>query len=390
MYLKKEIEESLTLKFAESVNLRKNRGEDILSLGLGEPDFETPKALKEGVIKALENSSSSRYSAALGLISLRKKIAEDVKVRSHIPCDMKNVIITPGTKQAVMLSLMALLEPEDEVVIVLPAYVSYLPQVYIAEPTAKVNIVNLKHDNYSLDIDAIDKYTNSKTKVIIINSPHNPTGIMIPEADLHKVYEIAEKNDAYIISDEIYDRLVFDDVTHFSIGSLETELKRVITVNGFGKSHAITGWRIGYALVPPNLMGKMIKLQQHINTNTSTLLQQAIDLSWPLPVNHLNEFNKKLKNRVKIYKDFLSINKELTGSMPKGGFFVFLNISSTGLDSVTFSSKLVDVTGVATTPGIAFGKDWDDHIRLSLAVEESVLKEAFNRISDFIENKLWK
>jgi len=114
MYLKKEIEESLTLKFAESVNLRKNRGEDILSLGLGEPDFETPKALKEGVIKALENSSSSRYSAALGLISLRKKIAEDVKVRSHIPCDMKNVIITPGTKQAVMLSLMALLEPEDE------------------------------------------------------------------------------------------------------------------------------------------------------------------------------------------------------------------------------------------------------------------------------------
>jgi aspartate/methionine/tyrosine aminotransferase len=284
---------------------------------------------------------------------------------------------------------MALLEPGDEVVVVLPGYVSYVPQIYIAEPEAVVKIVNLKKDDYSLDMEAIEHSVTLKTKVIIFNSPHNPTGIMIPKADQLRLFEIAEKNDAYIISDEIYDRLVFGDEKHFSIGSLEGTVDRVITVNGFGKSHAITGWRIGYAIVPQQLMGKVTKLQQHINTNTTTLLQQAIDLAWPLPVDHLTAYNEKLRKRAELFKNFLTAHTQLKGSNPKGSFFVFLNISSTGLDSNTFSSQLVDKMGVATTPGIAFGKDWDDHIRLSLAVDESVLKEAFNRIHNFIENKLW-
>ena len=210
MKFNKEISESLTLKFAESVGLRKKRGEDVLSLGLGEPDFETPAALKESVVKVLGNPSSSRYSAALGLMSLRQKIADDVKDRCGIPAEMKNVVITPGTKQAVMLNLMALLEPGDEVVVVLPAYVSYVPQIYIAEPEAVVKIVNLKKEDYSLDMEAIERNVTPKTKVIIFNSPHNPTGMMIPEADQRKLFEIAEKNDSYILSDEIYDRLVYE------------------------------------------------------------------------------------------------------------------------------------------------------------------------------------
>lgn len=389
MKFNKEISESLTLKFAESVGLRKKRGEDVLSLGLGEPDFDTPEALKESVVKVLSNPNSSRYSAALGLMSLRQKIADDVKERCHIPCEMKNIVITPGTKQAVMLSLMALLEPGDEVVVVLPAYVSYVPQIYIAEPEAVVKIVNLKKEDYSLDLESVERNVTPKTKVIIFNSPHNPTGIMIPEADQCKLFEIAKKNNAYILSDEIYERLVFGDVPHFSIGSMEETVNHIITVNGFGKSHAITGWRIGYAIVPQQLMGKITKLQQHINTNTTTILQQALDDAWPLPVDHLTVYNEKLRIRAKLFKEFLAAHPQLKGSNPQGSFFIFLNISSTGLDSNTFSSQLVDKTGVATTPGIAFGKDWDDHIRLSLAVDEEVLKEAFNRIHDFIENKLW-
>ena len=292
MKFNKEISESLTLKFAESVGLRKKRGEDVLSLGLGEPDFDTPEALKTSVVKALSNPISSRYSAALGLMSLRQKIADDVKERCHIPCEMKNIVITPGTKQAVMLSLMALLEPGDEVVVVLPAYVSYVPQIYIAEPDAVVKIVNLKKEDYTLDMEAIERNVTPKTKVIIFNSPHNPTGMMIPEADQRKLFEIAEKNDTYILSDEIYDRLVFGDVPHFSVGSMEETVNRVITVNGFGKSHAITGWRMGYAIVPQQLMGKVTKLQQHINTNTTTILQQALDDAWPLPVDHLPAYNE--------------------------------------------------------------------------------------------------
>ena len=206
-------------------------------------------------------------------MSLRQKIADDIKERSHIPCEMKNIVITPGTKQAVMLSLMALLEPDDEVVIVLPAYVSYIPQIYIAEPEAVVKIVNLKKEDYSLDMDAIEKNVTSKTKRLS-SSPHNPTGMMVPEADQRRLFEIAE-NGCYIISDEIYDRLVYGDVPHFSVGSLEETVNRVITVNGYGKSHAITGWRL-LCHCTQQLMGKVTKLQQHINTNTSTVLQMAL------------------------------------------------------------------------------------------------------------------
>lgn len=390
MRFNKEIGESLTLKFAESVAIRKQRGEDVLSLGLGEPDFETPQALKDSLVEALSKPQSARYSAALGMMSLRKKIADDVSTRSHIPCEMQNIVITPGTKQAVMLSLMALLEPGDEVVIVQPAYVSYIPQIYIAEPEAVVKIVNLKKEDYSLDIEAIAANVTLKTKVIIFNTPHNPTGMMVPEVDQRRLFQIVEENDAYIISDEIYDRLIFGDTPHFSIGSMEEKVNRVITVSGYGKSHAITGWRLGYAIVPQQLMSKVTKLQQHINTNTSTILQVAMDLSWPLPVDHLPVFCGKLKARADIYREFLKNNPTIKGSNPEGSFFVFLNIGNTGLDSVSFSSELVDKTGVATTPGIAFGKEWDDHIRLSLAVEESVLKEALNRIHNFIENKLWQ
>ncbi len=389
MKFNNEISESLTLKFAESVGVRRKRGEDILSLGLGEPDFQTPAAIKEGLCKAMEKAESSRYSAALGLFSLRQKIAADVSSRSGIPCTAGNIVITPGTKQAVMLTLMALLEPGDEIVVVLPAYVSYIPQIYIAEPDAVVKIVNLRKSDYTLDMDELRAAVSSRTKAILFNSPHNPTGMMIRESVQRELFALAEENDAYIISDEIYDRLVFGDIPHFSIGSIEPEVSRVITVNGYGKSHAITGWRIGYAIVPQVLMGKVTKLQQHINTNTSTVLQMALDLAWPLPVDHLPGFNEMLRKRTEIYEQFLCAHPQLSGSHPVGSFFAFLNISSTHLDSVSFSSKLVDVTGVATTPGIAFGKDWDDHVRLSLAVDEETLREAFRRIDDFITNKRW-
>ncbi len=389
MKFNNEITESLTLKFAESVGIRRKRGEDILSLGLGEPDFRTPQALIDSLTEVLSNPISSRYSAALGLFTLREKIAQEVRERCHIQCSAENVVITPGTKQAVFLSLMALLEPGDEVIIVLPAYVSYIPQIYIAEPKSRVKIVNLRKSDYSLDIESIAHCVTSHTKAIIINSPHNPTGIMIEEPVLRQLFKIASENNAYIISDEIYDQLVYGNVSHFSIGRLEKDVTKVITVNGFGKSHAITGWRIGYAIIPRELMPKVTKLQQHINTNTSTPLQMAIERAWPLPTDHIPKYCNELRARNILYQEFLSQNPQITGSNPQGGFFAFLNISSSGIDSNTFASKLVETTGVATTPGIAFGKDWDDHIRISLAVNESILNDAFARITNFLSNQLW-
>jgi aspartate/methionine/tyrosine aminotransferase len=213
---------------------------------------------------------------------------------------------------------------------------------------------------------------------------------MLNQTDLIRIFELTEKQQIYILSDEIYDKLVYDKTSHFSIGSLEKEPTRVVTLNGFGKSLGVTGWRIGYSCIPAKLFAKVNKLQQHINTNTSTVIQMAFDLAWPLPLEHLTEYNQKLSTRNKIYCDFLRKNPILKGSLPRGGFFAFINISKLGIDSLEFSSKLVDKTGVAVTPGIAFGKSWNDHFRISLAVEDDVLKEAFIRIHNFINQELWK
>ena len=387
MIFNKGIAESLTLKMAESVRAKKERGEEVFSLGIGEPDFDAPQELKDAVVKALENPTNIRYSAAMGLPSLRKKIAEDLNERNHIPCVAENIVITPGTKQAIVLSLMALLEPGDEVVVIMPAWVSYIPQTYIAEPQAVVKEVNMRKGDFSLDMDVLEEAVTPKTKVIIFNTPQNPTGVVIPEAEQRRLFQIAEKNDAFILCDEIYERLVYGDVPHFSIGSLEERVSRVITVNGFGKSHAITGWRIGYIVLPESLMGKVTKLQQHINTNTSTVLQMALDMAWPLPMGHLPAFCDKLRKRAGFFKDFLANHPQLSGSDPKGSFYAFMNIGCTGLSSYDFSMQLLDKTGVATTPGIAFGEDWDDYVRLSLAVDEAVLQEALHRIHLFLSDR---
>lgn len=390
MIFRKEINESLTLKFAEAIGDRKNRGEEILSLGLGEPDFQPPQSLLNALAKVSQNSSSHKYSASAGLFPLREKIALELQAQNDIKCSAQNIIITPGTKQAISIALMALLEPGDEVIIIQPAYVSYIPQVYIAEPQAEIKTVNLDKENYNLNWKEFEQALTKKTKAVLINTPHNPTGKMIPEADLRKLFQITKKYGSYILSDEIYDKLIFGETKHFSIGSLEKEPTRVVTLNGFGKYLAVTGWRIGFSCIPSSMMSKVIKLMQHINTNTSTLIQAAFNEAWPLPYEHLKEYTGKLQERTKLYLNFLSQNPEISGSKPQGSFFAFINISRLAVDSITFTSKLVDVTGVAVTPGIAFGKEWDDHFRISLAVKDSILKDAFSRITNFIKNKPWK
>lgn len=390
MILNSKISESPTLMFGEAVNARKQRGEKIISLGLGEPDFSPPKVLLEKLNEVAFDGVSNKYSSPLGLPGLREKVAQSFKDENNINCSSENTIITPGTKQAVMLSLMALLEPGDEVIVILPAYVSYIPQIYIAESTAKVVTVDLDKNTYNLDLDRIKKSITQRTKAIIINTPHNPTGVMIPESDIKKIYEMAVENNFYVITDEIYEKLDFGNISHYSIGELEEKITNVITVSGFGKTHAITGWRIGYACIPQKLMKKINKLQQHINTNTSTLIQKAIDSTWPLPTNHIEEYKKKLKSRTDEYLKFIEANNYLSGSKPEGGIFAFFNIGSVGIDSTLFASKLVDQTGVAISPGIAFGDNWDDHLRLSLAVDNTLLSKSLNIISEFIKLEQWK
>lgn len=383
MLFRKEIGESLTLKFAQAAETRRNKGEKIISLGLGEPDFNTPREIVDATVKVL-NSKQSKYSAPLGVLNLRNKIAEKLNSENNIKATSENIIVTPGAKQALQIILMALLEPEDEVVMIMPAYVSYVPQVLISEPTAKIKYVDLNKEDHSLDIELLSEFISEKTKAIIINTPQNPTGVVFKKDELESLFILAKKHNSFIISDEVYEKLVFNGASHFSIGELEEVPKRVITINGFSKSHAMTGWRLGYACFPVELKTKVLKIQQHINTNTCTFIQEALGNVMPIDTTYLVQYNEILETRIQIYKEFLDRVPKISGVLPRGSFFAFLNISDLNIDSNSFASQLIEKTGVAVTPGIAFGENWDDHIRISIAVDNKTLEEAFNLIEDFI------
>jgi len=323
----------------------------------------------------------------MGLPQLKKKIANKLQVENGISCDENNILISAGAKQAFQIIVSSLLVPEDEVIILNPSFVSFIPQVLIAEPQCTVKSVDVNKNDFTISIEDIKKVITSKTKLLVVNSPNNPAGYMLSQNQLCDLYTLAEEHNFYIISDEIYEKLRFGNTEHFSIGSLEIKgVKRVITINGFSKSHAMTGWRLGYACFPQELFSNIQKIQMHTNTNTCTFIQEAMSNAFEADLSYLDAYNEKLKRRIGWYKEMLDRTEKISGVIPEGGFFAFLNISELGIDSNTFCSRLIEKTGVATTPGIAFGENWDDHIRISFATDDDTVKQGLSLIEEFVKS----
>lgn len=387
MKFREEIKESLTLKFAETAAQRRENNLPIISLGLGEPEFKTPDEIIEATIDILKKKNSN-YSSPLGVFSLRQKIAARLKRENKINSVADNIIITPGAKQAFQLIAMTLLNPGDEVIIINPSFVSFIPQLLIAEPTCKVIEIDVSKEDFSLDINDIKTRITLKTKLLVLNTPNNPAGYTLEESTLDAIYDLAVKNNFYIISDEVYEKLIYGGTNHHSIGAFEPEPTNVITINGFSKSHAMTGWRIGYACFPLKLKPILLKLQQHTNTNTCTFIQEALDLSFNHDTTYLTDYNTKLKHRMQLYSEFIEGTASVHGFVPSAGFFTFMNISDLKIDSNTFCSRLIKETGVATTPGVAFGKNWDDHVRISFATADENVMQGLKLMKNFIENTL--
>lgn len=384
MFFRHEIGESLTLKFAESARARREKGLPIISLGLGEPDFNTPVEIVEATISALRNGPS-RYSSPLGVMPFREQIAAKLVEENSVPASANNILVAAGAKQAFQIVLMAMLEPDDEVVVVEPAFVSFIPQVLLAEPSCIVKTVSVDNNTFNLPFDEIQEKITDRTRAIVINSPNNPAGYVLGEPQLRRLLQLADTHDCFIVSDEVYEKLVYDDQTHFSIGSLEESVKRVVTINGYSKSHAMTGWRLGYACYPEALNSKILKIQQHMNTNTCTFVQSAMAAVGPtLDMSYLERYCALLKQRRDRVMRAVEVCENLSLFEPASGFFAFLNIGATGLDSNSFCGQLLEETGVATTPGIAFGKSWDDHIRLSYATKDEALDEGLSKLKQFV------
>lgn len=383
MKFRNEIVESQTLKFAQTAAERSQRGLPIISLGLGEPDFNVPDQIVEATIDVLQTTKSG-YSDPMGIPSLREKISLKLEAENGIHCGASNIVVTAGAKQAFQLVCMAVLEPGDEVIVINPSFVSFIPQIYIAEPECEVRVIDVNKIDFSIDINMLRSIISSKTKLLILNTPNNPAGYMIDKIELALLFELSLENNFYIISDEVYEKLVFSANLHMSIGSFESVPNRVITINGFSKSHAMTGWRLGYACFPAELRNKILRLQQHINTNTCTFIQRAVDKAFNTSIEYLKNYNQELKERSQMITQIFSNITGITLIPPVAGFFCFINISGLGIDSNTFCSRLIEETGVATTPGLAFGNNWDDHVRISYATSKEILEEGCKLMEAFI------
>ena len=381
MHFEKEVGESLTYKFAQAAGEMRAQGREIISLGLGEPDFRTPDYVLEATMQAMRDGFT-HYSATQGWPELRRLIAEDCSGSYGADYTMNDVIVTPGIKSAVYFALAAILEPQDEIILISPYYVSYPAMVKLAEPTAKIVNVTLSRD-FTLDAESLEKAFNKNTKAILVNTPNNPTGMVLSREEVELIVRLAAENDTYVIADEVYEKLVYSGYRHTSFGMYQQIKERLVICNGYSKSHAMTGWRLGYAVGAHDVIAKMNKLQQHINTNTCTFVQVgACSIYRNEPV-HIKPYVDELESRINYFDAELNKLPYMKGVKPKAGFFYFVDISAAGVDSNTFCADLLKKTGIASTPGIAFGPEWDDHVRFSIAVPMITLERAVGLLKDY-------
>ncbi|OFX23166.1 MAG: hypothetical protein A2033_15490 [Bacteroidetes bacterium GWA2_31_9] len=387
MKITSELTSSGTLKFSQLAIEKNKKGERIISLGLGEPSFSTPELIIDETIKAMK-SGFTKYSHSMGLISLRELIKEKLLKENNIQTDVKNIAITAGAKQAIFFALMATLEPFDEVINITPSYVSYIPQIKLAEPTAIIHNIDLIKKDFSVNIQAIKSlFQKRNIKVIILNFPHNPTGKMLNSDEFLELINILKESNCYIISDEIYERLNFSGEKQLSFGAFDEIANRVITINGFSKTFSMTGWRIGYVHAPSQISDIIFKISQHINTNVTTFIQKGACAAFNLENIYLQKFNSELEEKSKILINIINSNDKLFINRPLGGFFGFLNIAKLKLDSDSFAHLLLNKKNVATTPGVSFGENWNDHIRISLVANKDEFQEGIEKIVELVNEE---
>ncbi|MEM2933848.1 MAG: pyridoxal phosphate-dependent aminotransferase [Halobacteria archaeon] len=372
-----EIEESATIKISEIASELKRRGIEVINFGLGEPDFTTPKHVSEAAKQALDKGYT-HYVPSAGIPELRRAIAEKLKVENHLKVQASNIIVTPGTKQAIYEAAMSLLEEGDEAILFDPAWVSY--EAIIKLSGAKV-IWASSYRNSLID-QLLEKISN-KTKLLVINSPSNPSGRVLSKQDLKAIADIAIDRDLYVLSDEIYEKIIYDR-EHFSIGSLDGMEERTITINGFSKSYAMTGWRLGYAAAPKEIFESMLKIQQHSVSSATSFAQYGGLAALTSSQECVKEMVAEFKARRELIIEYLE-EMELSYIKPEGAFYAFVDIAHLG-SSPEVAEKLLEKAHIAVTPGAPFGPESEGYIRISYATSKANIIEGMRRMKEAIEN----
>lgn len=382
MHFTSDVKEALNHKYADMANEMIKEGKDIISLCVGEPDMKVPEYIIEGIYKAMKDGKT-HYSNCQGVLELRQAIINDLNNVYGCDYNPEEIIITPGVKPASYFALASLLEPNDEVVIISPYYLSYPSNIALAEPTTKINVVDL-NDDLTLNVEALDKAVNDNTKAILVNSPNNPAGTMFTKDEVEAICAIALKHpNTYIISDEVYDRLVYKGEIHHSFLSEKNIKDRLVLVNGYSKSHAMTGFRLGYAVANKDLVKKMSLFAQQTITNTSTPLQYGALEIYNHPWDHIEPYCDSLEERMTLFHNEINKHPYFKGQLPRCSFYYWANISESNKTSIEMCDDLLNKIGVVATPGITFGEKWDNYIRFSISSDKKEIIRALERIKNY-------
>jgi len=370
---------ALTAKVAEL----RSRGENIVSFGAGEPDYGTPDEVCEAGIRAIRDGKT-RYTASAGIPELRTAIAEKLCTQNGITTEPQQVIVSAGAKQAVFNALSAICNPGDEVILFAPYWMTYKDQVYLTGATAKVLHTD-RSSGYLPTADALKAAITSQTKAIVLNSPSNPTGSVMPRQSLEQIAEIAVRSKLFVVSDEIYEKLVYDGVQHVSIASLNREIAdRTVTVNGVSKSHAMTGWRIGYASAPLEIARGMNALQDQVTSNASSISQYAALAALQMSPDKIKAFADEFQTRRDLILDEIHKIQNLCCTKPHGAFYAFVDVSAYTQDDLALSTRLLEQNKVACVPGSVF--EGPGHLRLSYALSPSEIVEGMRRIAEGLQS----
>ena len=359
---------------------------DAISLGVGEPDFVTPWSIRDAAIQSIEEGRT-QYTSNWGLESLREKVAAYLRLRYHVTYSPVNeVLITVGASEGIDLALRALVCPGDEVLIPEPSYVSYAPGVIFSGGTP-VPVVTRAEDEFALTPEALRAAITPRTKALILPYPNNPTGGVMNRQQLQAIARVLEETDVVVISDEIYSELVYGGHEHVAFASIEGMRERTITLNGFSKAFAMTGWRVGYACAPHELLAPMFKIHQFTMLCASIQGQIAADRAlgrgFESGFEDVKTMVRSYDRRRRLMVTELN-DMGLTCFEPRGAFYVFPSIKSTGLTSDEFCTRLLESKHVACVPGTAFGASGEGHIRCSYATSIEKLNEALRRIREFV------
>ncbi|HXL24508.1 MAG TPA: pyridoxal phosphate-dependent aminotransferase [Chthoniobacterales bacterium] len=371
---------SLTLSIDSKAKAMKAEGIDVCGFGAGEPDFDTPEHIKAAAIEALQ-AGFTKYTPSAGIPELRAAIAEKLAADNGLTYRAGQVIVSNGAKHSCYNAILATCQPGDEVIIPAPYWVSYPEMVRLvgAEP---VIVPTMERNHWKMRPEDFQNAMTPRTKMLIMNSPCNPTGSVYTREELEAIVEVASGEDIYILSDEIYEKLVYDEAKHVSIGSLSKEAYDLtITVSGFSKSYAMTGWRLGFLAAPEAVAKAVDSIQSHTTANPSSFSQRGALAALKGDQQSVADMREEFDMRRNYMIDRLSKIPNVTAVKPQGAFYVLVNVSQLGLTSQNFADRLLSKSNVAVVPGAAFGDDRT--IRLSYATSIDIIKKGLDRFQDF-------